>query len=438
MLAIDYFPLRRYEQLGWGRLLREKAVLIGLGVVAAAAAMITESQKGGFMIPLEKIALSQRVLLMFQSLVFYPWKLVWPVRLSPYYPLRESLSLDHVWVLLSMLCVGVITVLAARERRRLPALAAGWGAYVVQMLPVSGLTQRGLVAVALRYAYMAILPLLLVVGGAVVWAWRRSTTAARVALIGLLGCELCVFGVRTRSLIPDWHDDIAYWRAVVAQLPESEANWGLAATLLERGRAPEALEYAQRAVEITPQLYMAHNTLGRVLARLGRLQDAVKQFQQALRLKPDDCETHVNWGNALQDSGNVQEAIAQYELAVRLKPDSAEVHISLGNALLTQGNARDAVANYEEALRLKPDNAEAHDNLGIALAQARRLPEAMEHWEQALKLKPDDVEAHVNLGKALEGQGRLPEAIAHYQQALKLRPDFLPAKNALTRLGAGQ
>ncbi len=72
------------------------------------------------------------------------------------------------------------------------------------------------------------------------------------------------------------------------------------------------------------------------------------------------------------------------------------------------------------------------------MAQARRLPEAMEHWEQALKLKPDDVEAHMNLGKALEGQGRLPEAIEHYQQALKLRPDFLPAKNALTRLAAGQ
>ena len=142
--------------------------------------------------------------------------------------------------------------------------------------------------------------------------------------------------------------------------------------------------------------------------------------------------------------------------------------------MLTQGNARDAVANYEEALRLNPDyaerrtgepckrsycfraarrmrfgttrkrcgsipiDAEAHDNLGIALAQAGRLPEAMKHWEEALRLKPDDVEAHMNLGKALEGQGRVPEAIEHYQQALKLRPDFAPAKNALTRLEAGQ
>ena len=294
------------------------------------------------MVTVETVTLSQRVQLMFQSLVFYPWKLVWPMRLSPFYPLRVGLSLDRLWVFLSVLCVCVITVLAVRERRRLPALAAGWGAYVVQVLPVSGLMQRGPLAVALRYAYMAILPLLLVVGGAVVWAWRRSKTVAHVAFIGCFGCAVWAFGLRTRSLIPDWHDDITFWRAVVAQFPESEANWALAGTLLGRGRTREALEYAQRAVEITPQLYMAHNTLGRVLARLGRLQDAVKQYQQALQLKPDDVETHVNWGNALQDSGHVQEAIAQYELAVRLKPDSAEVHITLGIALLMQGRVAEA------------------------------------------------------------------------------------------------
>src|SRR5205823_4326101 len=39
MLAIDYFPLRRFERLGWAPLLREKAGLIALGLVMAAATM---------------------------------------------------------------------------------------------------------------------------------------------------------------------------------------------------------------------------------------------------------------------------------------------------------------------------------------------------------------------------------------------------------------
>ena len=42
MLAIDYFPLRRHERLGWGRLVWEKAVMIALAGVVGVATVITE------------------------------------------------------------------------------------------------------------------------------------------------------------------------------------------------------------------------------------------------------------------------------------------------------------------------------------------------------------------------------------------------------------
>jgi tetratricopeptide (TPR) repeat protein len=70
--------------------------------------------------------------------------------------------------------------------------------------------------------------------------------------------------------------------------------------------------------------------------------------------------------------------------------------------------------------------------------QEGKVSDAIGQYERALQIKPDYAEAHSNLGDALVRLGKLTEAIAQYQQALKLRPDFLPAKNALTRLGAGQ
>ncbi len=208
--------------------------------------------------------------------------------------------------------------------------------------------------------------------------------------------------------------------------------------LLLAGKISEAVAHYEQALRIDPDYAVAHDNLGSALVRTGKMEEAIARYEQALRLKPDYAEAHCNLGTVFLQEGRVSDAIAHYEQALRLNPEYADAHMSLGSALLIQGRVPEAIRHYEEALRLKPDSAEAHDNLGIALAQARRLPEAMEHWEQALKLKPDDVEAHMNLGKALEGQGRLPEAIEHYQQALKLRPDFLPAKNALTRLAAGQ
>ncbi len=458
MLAIDYYPLRRYERFGWGRLVWEKAVMIALAVAASLAAMITESRQGGLASLSAAVPLSLRVFLMVKSLTFYPLKLVWPAHLSPIYPIPWGLSLDQWPVLASVLSVVMITAAVVTERQRRPVLAAAWGAYVVLVLPVSGLMLTGDQSVAQRYAYVAMLPLLLLGGGAGVWLWRRLPTVARVVMAGLLAAQLSIFATRTRGLIPDWHNDETKRRAVLVALPSSEeANRLFATWLLDQGRADEALEYAQRDVELAPELSYSHMTLGSVLRRLGRLQEAMAEDEQALRTNPDSAEGHYNLGLALTELGKVPEAAEQYEQVLRVNPNfpdaslnlgvaleklgrtadairhyeealtlnprDAQAHLDLGAALFTQGRVPDAITHYKEALRLKPDYAQAHYNLGVALSQAGRAPEAIEHWEEALRLKPDYTEAHYNLGVALSQAGRVPEAIRHWEQVLRLKPD---------------
>jgi hypothetical protein len=80
MLALDYFLVGQHEKPDYGELLRRNATLMVVGVAAAAATIITESRGGGLLVPLEEVCLSQRILLTLQSLMFYPWKLVWPPR----------------------------------------------------------------------------------------------------------------------------------------------------------------------------------------------------------------------------------------------------------------------------------------------------------------------------------------------------------------------
>ncbi len=379
MLAIDYFPLRRHEQLGWGRLVREKAVLMALGAVVAAVTMITESRSGGLLVPLETISPTQRVCLMLQSLTFYPWRLVCPVHFVPFYPLPTTFSVGQWPVLVSMAGVGFVTGLVVWYRRQMPALVAGWGAYVVLILPVSGLTQTGLSAVALRYAYLAMLPLLLLTGGAVVWAWRRSATVARVGLAGLLACELCVFGLRTRSLIPVWHDDETLWRTVLAKFPDSTvANRAMLMFLLDGHRTTEALEFAQRYAEIEPRMCEAHNNLGFVLAMVKRLPEAVGEYEEALRIKPNYADAHNNLANALLDQGKVAEAIPHYEVALKLAPGSAEAHYDFGVALERVGRVPEAIVNYQRALELRPELTPARD----ALARLRAGPWAILGWDE--------------------------------------------------------
>jgi protein O-mannosyl-transferase len=370
MLAMDYFPLRRYERFGWGRLLREKAAAFALAVVVAVATTITEARAGGLIVSVEMLPLPQRVFSMFQSLVFYPWRLVCPVHLSPFYPLLFGRPMD--WPTLgSMLVVGVVTGLVWWDRRRMPAAATGWAAYVVLVLPVSGLMQTGLSAVAQRYAYLAMVPLLLLAGGAVVWLWRRSATIARLGLAGVLACELCVFGVRTRDLIPAWRDDETLWRTVLAEYPDSVvANNAMVLILFSHHKMAEALAYAQQYAELMPQLGEAHNNLGFMLAATDRVPEAMKEYEEALRLKPDYAEAHNNFANTLMQVGQVEDAMRHYERALQIKPHYADAHLGLAWALLHLGRREEAIRHYEQVLEFDPDSVIANNMLARLRAAA--------------------------------------------------------------------
>jgi protein O-mannosyl-transferase len=243
MLILDFYPLRRYERTSWSRLFGEKAVLIAVCVFAAVATAATESNAGGLMVRLDSVPVSQRLWLMFYNLAFYPWKLLWPASLSPYYPLGEDLSLSQPPILASILFVVAITATSVWCRRRVPAVGAAWMGYAVFILPVSGLLQTGGQTVASRYAYLAMVPLLLLAGATVVWLSRRTDLVTHVTLATAIACELVFFAWAARIQIPVWRNDESLWRTVLAQFPDSDfAERMLAQSFDKQDRPTEALE----------------------------------------------------------------------------------------------------------------------------------------------------------------------------------------------------
>jgi protein O-mannosyl-transferase len=229
-----------------------------------------------------------------------------------------------------------------------------------------------------------------------------------------------------------------YERALQINPGFVEAHYDLGNALLRLRRYPEAAGQWEQVVRLDPNSSEAHYNLASALYQTGRAQEAIGQYEEALRIRPDYARAHYNLAGALWQVGQLQEAIGHYEQALRINPDYAEAHVNLGIALAQVGSNQDALVHFVKALQLRPDSPEVRGNLGQALFQAGRVSEAVEQFQQALRIQPDYVEAHFNLALALEKLGRTPDAIEHYQQALKLRPDFAPARNALTRLGAGQ
>ena len=323
MLAMDYYPLNRYRQLGWWPPFKEKVALVGIGTAVTFLTILMES-RAGLLVGTEWLSPWQRLLLACRSLVFYLWKTLWPAWLSPYYPFGTGASLVHKEFAWSALIVVLLTWICWRCRDRHPEGLAAWWAYAALILPSSGLAQAGSQAVANRYAYLAMVPVLLLVMTGLDTVGRRVTVFGRSVLVVLLGFYALFLAVRTRAEIPVWHDDITLWTTALSYFPDSEVArrmlghgyCELAMKLVEQQRFDEALPHVMQTLELSPEYPLGHATLGAIYLKTKRYSEAATHLQQALQLDPTLRAARYNLACAYVRLGRRAEAYnALQELA---------------------------------------------------------------------------------------------------------------------------
>jgi Flp pilus assembly protein TadD len=150
-----------------------------------------------------------------------------------------------------------------------------------------------------------------------------------------------------------------------------EAQYNLAAMLLNRGQTAEAIEHYQAAARIRPKDPVVGNALGSAYMAGGQPQNAIQQFRTALGLRPNYFDAHYNLGLALASKNEFGRAENEFRRAAELKPEDADAHANLGAALAQLGKLPEAAKELQVALKLKPGNQLAQDNLA-ALQQLLR------------------------------------------------------------------
>ena len=220
--------------------------------------------------------------------------------------------------------------------------------------------------------------------------------------------------------------------SITQEFPDHPYSWTILGVLLEEtGRASEALNANQRAVQLEPQAADGHYNLANTFRTLGRLEEAEASYLQALALAPEDAGIYYNLGVTLQGLERLEESRINYKQATTLKSDYAEAHYGLGLLSYGLGKFEEAATSYRQLIALQPNYAEGHYNLGTALQDLGRLEEAGASYRQATTLKPDYAEAYCYLGVTLHKRGILEEAEASYRQAIVLKSDFFEALNNL-------
>jgi tetratricopeptide (TPR) repeat protein len=330
------------------------------------------------------------------SYVRYLGKAFWPQRLAALYPYRGD-TLPTWEILVSAALLLFLTALVLRWRNR-RYLLVGWFWLLGTLVPVIGIIQVGVQAMADRYAYLSYIGLFVcVVWGIAEIARMRRIPAAWLAVPAVL--VLAILGALSRRQIAYWHDSEALWR---------------------------------HAINVTKDNYRAHDGLARALGKEGRSEDAIAEFKVAQNLSDYNASAVLDLGVYEQLHGHIKEAIEDYRRSVSASLDSKSRAVALsclGLGYLQLGDLDRAGLSYAEALRQNPDNSAALVGSGLLAERNGDFAVALDRLSHVVDVDPTD-EHYLLYGQALRRTGRVTEADDALAHAQKISGDFAHAQQS--------
>jgi tetratricopeptide (TPR) repeat protein len=394
LLLLDYWPLSRIRDPSCDirrRLLTmvlEKIPLIALSAVSSAVTFFAQRGAVGWT---EQLPVLARINNAVVSYVAYIWQMLWPVKLTVFYPHPEY-RLPLWEIILSLLLLLGFTAAAIALRKRRPYFITGWLWYLGMLVPVIGLVQVGWQGRADRYTYLPQIGLYIVATWAVAdftALWRHQRTilsAAAILTIALLSWRAWV--------------QTSYWR-------DSETLF-------------------THALAVTSNNDVAENNLGIVFLRKGKLDHAISLLQAAVNLRPENAPAHDNLAKALLQKGQVADALVHYRKLLELQPDNIEVHNIVGTVLIQQGHIREGVEEWQKVLSIQPDNGNAMSNLAWVFATSpdeslRDGAQAVQLAEEALRISGRRIPVIFRtLAAAYAEKGMFSQAIQTAQRGIGL------------------
>ena len=446
LLLLDYWPL---ERMRVGKLIKEKnrensiqrkpalhlliekIPFIFFSIVSCVVTFIVQRRTGAVQ-TIDAIDIKSRAGNAVVAYIGYIGKMIWPDNLAVLYPHPgNSLSMSNVAVCgLLLIFLSFCFVFLARRHKY---LVVGWLWYVGTLVPVIGLVQVGVQAMADRYTYIPLTGLFIII------AWGANdllkSMPCRKVILGF--CAVIILSaitIKTSQQLKYWRDSVTLFQHTLAVTQKNYVmHNNYANYLMNMGKLDEAIEHFNESLKIKPRAAEVHNNLGNALSRLGRVDEAIEHYRTALSLEPDLPDAHYNLAIVLSGQNKIDEAIEEYRESLHFDPDNVDALSNLGFELAQQGNNKEAIEFYNKALSIEPENIITHGRLGLALAAAGKIDDAIEEFRFVLKARPDDAEMWCNLGILLERQGKTAEAIEQYRQALQIDPDFEKARTLLEK-----
>src|SRR6058998_3167005 len=193
----------------------------------------------------------------------------------------------------------------------------------------------------------------------------------------------------------------------------SEAGW------------TSSIRYYEQALKLDPNYALAYCGLADTYAYMGGVmmpsKEAVvkeKEFaQKALELDPELAEAHLSLACALGGAFDWQNAQIEFDRAIELNPNLAWAYEIYAWFLGGVGRLDEAIAKDKKAIELDPLNSFFQSALAYFLYHARRYDDAIVQIKKTLELDPASTLGRHFLGCCLLWKGDTAGAIAEFQRS---------------------
>lgn len=390
LLILDWFPFGRIHSLkSFRSAVVEKIPFIALSLASSTLTVLAQREA---IHSFEVIPLSSRLCVAAGSIVAYLVKMAWPLNLVPFYPYPKEVSFFSLKYLSAMIIVAGITAICIAFVKKRGLFLAGWGCYVITLVPVLGIVQVGEQAMADRYTYLPSLGPFLIAGLGAAWVLTRTHTAQRGAILNRVAAAAAVFAFisliwLTVDQIVIWKNSITLLTAVIdkePELPFAYNNRGNA--YRSKGQLEKAMQDFDRAVSLDPSYYRAYNNRGAVYSEMGRLDKAMEDIDRSLALNPRSDISYNNKGMVYGKTGSFDKAIEQFNKAIEMNPDYPGAYSNRGLAYSLIGEHDRALRDLNRALELDARYAAAYGNRGDLYLKTGKRELALSDLQKACGL----------------------------------------------------
>ena len=191
--------------------------------------------------------------------------------------------------------------------------------------------------------------------------------------------------------------------------PKAAAKGEKPATQLSGGN-PNIMDVKQYA-KLFPKKAFKEFQKGVQADEDGKKDDAIRHYQRALEIAPDFYPAHNNLGSDQLGRNNLLEARSEFEKVIQLNQSDAAGYFNLANVCMLMNQLPDAQRFLDQGLRRQPESALGKFLRGSLDMRTGKLAQAEQALRESVQLNPLMAQSRLQLINVLLQQGKKAEAV---------------------------